>query len=90
MKSIYEKELMAIVFAVLKWMLHLLRRLFMVKTDRQNLKFLLEQRVIGPEKQKWVTKFLGYNFDVQYHRGVSNKVTDALSCKLEQLDMVAL
>lgn len=39
LKSIYEKELMAIVLVVLKWK-HYLR--FLIKTDQQRFKFVME------------------------------------------------
>ena len=55
-KSASEKELMAIVIAILKWRSYLLRRKFLVRTDKKSLKFMLEQCEIRPEYQKWVCK----------------------------------
>ncbi|KAK9211844.1 hypothetical protein WN943_001222 [Citrus x changshan-huyou] len=90
LKSIYEKELMAIVFAILKWQPYLLRRRFIVRTDQQSLKFLLEQRIVGVEYQKWITKIMGYDFDIQYRSGASNRVADALSRLTEPAECSAL
>jgi hypothetical protein len=55
------------------------RATFVVRTDQQSLKFLLEQKVETPFQQKWVTKLLGYDFTVEYKKGVDNQVVDALS-----------
>lgn len=79
MKSIYKKDLMAIVFTKLKWCHYLLGRKFIVKTNQSNLRFLLEQREVGAEYQKWLTKIMVFDFEIIYNPGVSNRVADALS-----------
>ena len=85
-KPIYEKEMLAILHALKKWRPYLMGRHFKVKTDHDSLKYFLEQRLSSEEQQKWVTKMLGYDFEIIYKKGKQNVVADALSRKDEDVE----
>ncbi|CAH9076095.1 unnamed protein product [Cuscuta europaea] len=79
--SVYEKEFMAVLLAIQKWKHYIQGSKFVIKIDQQSLKHLLHQRISTPLQQKWITKFLGLDYEIYYKRGVENKVADALSRK---------
>jgi hypothetical protein len=83
LKPIYEKEMLAIQHAVKKWHPYLIGRHFKVKIDHDSFKYFLEQRLSSEEQQKWVTKMLGYDFEINYNKGKHNIVVDDLSRKAE-------
>jgi hypothetical protein len=85
-KPIYDKEMMTILHALKKWHPYLIGRHFKVKTDHDSLKYLLEQRLSSEEQHKWVTKILGYDFEIVYKKGKQNVVADALSRKDEDVE----
>jgi hypothetical protein len=51
-KSIYEKEMMAIMHDVDLWHSYLLGKCFQIKTYYQSLKYFFEQRLSSPKKKK--------------------------------------
>lgn len=78
-KSVYERELLAIVYAVTKWRHYLTGNQFTIRTDQKSLRYLLKQRAVSVEQQKWASKLLGLNFTIEYRPGKDNRVADALS-----------
>ena len=64
--SVYEREMLALVTAVQKLRPYLLGRPFIIHTDHQSLKYLLEQRITTPAQQKWLARLLGYNYSIEY------------------------
>jgi hypothetical protein len=85
-KPNYEKGMMAILHALKKWRPYLIGRHFKVKTDHDSLKYFLEQRQASEEQKKWVTKILGYDFEIVYKKGKKNVVAYALSRKNEDVE----
>lgn len=78
-KSVYEKELMALVLCIQHWRHYLLGREFIVHTDHKSLKHFLQQRVSSPDQQCWLAKLLGYQFEVKYKPDLENRADDAMS-----------
>ena len=78
--------MLAILNALKKWRPYLMGRHFKVKIDHDSLKYFLEQRLSSEEKQKWVAKMLGYDFEIIYKKGKLNVVADSLSRKDEDVE----
>lgn len=66
LKSVYENELITICLAVQKWKNCLLGRHFTIRMDQQSLRFIMHQRELGTEFQRWVSKLIGFDFDIIY------------------------
>lgn len=56
-----------------------LSRRFHIQTDQRSLKCLLEQHITTPKQQKWVTKLLGYDYEILYKPGRENNAVNPLS-----------
>lgn len=76
---VYEKELLAVVHAVQTWSPYLAHNKFVIRTDQKSLKILLEQKITTPFQHMWLSKLMGYTFDIQYKKGKENVAADALS-----------
>ncbi len=78
-KSVYERELLAVLFAVKHWHHYVADKHFIIQTDHHNLKYLLSQRLTNDPQFTWLVKLKSYDFEVQYKPGKANLVADALS-----------
>ncbi|KAL4579336.1 hypothetical protein LXL04_015478 [Taraxacum kok-saghyz] len=87
--STYIRELYAMTEEIMKWRQYLVGQKFGVFTDHHSLKHLLTQTIQTPEQQKWLTKLMGYTFELHYKPGKQNKVADALS-RIEPPTLLAL
>ena len=47
----------------------------------------MERKISSPEQQKWVTKLLGFDFEISYKKGKENVLADALSQLPEQVEV---
>ncbi|KAL9459867.1 hypothetical protein AB3S75_003133 [Citrus x aurantiifolia] len=81
--STYDKEMLAIVFVVQKWRLYLMGQHFKILTDHCSLKYFHDQRISSPEQQLWLSKLLGFDYEIIYKKGAENSVADALSRRFE-------
>jgi hypothetical protein len=77
--NIYDKEMLAIMHALAKFRQYLVGARFVVKSDYNSLKYLLEQKDLNERQQKWVSRIHAYDFDIEFVKGKNNVVADALS-----------
>ena len=70
---------MAIVLSVHQWRSYLLGWRFRIRTDHKSLKYLLEQRILTMDQQRWLVKLMGYDYEIKYRPGRENLAANALS-----------
>ena len=63
-----------------------------LQTDQYSLKFLCDQREIPTQCTKWLAKFIGQQFTVEYREDKTNKAVNGLSwvSKSEETEMELL
>lgn len=79
----YAREMYVITESVKKWQQYLLGRKFHIYTDQQSLRNMIHQTIQTAEQQKWLIKLLGFDYEIHYKPGPSNRVADAFSRKFE-------
>lgn len=81
--SMYDRELLDLIFAVTKWSHYLLGRHFVVRTDQKVLKHLLDQQIHTDFQVARISKLMAFDFSIAYKKGSENKAADALSRMLD-------
>jgi hypothetical protein len=76
---VFEMETIAILEALLKWEDKLLGRKLLVVTDHKALEFFKTQRRLNSRQARWMEFLARFDFDIQYVKGETNLVADALS-----------
>ena len=65
--------------AVDKWRHYLEGGSFVIRTNHESLKFLLQQKLQTRLQRKGMRKLMGSDYTIQYRKGKENVVVDALS-----------
>ena len=64
----YERDMLAILSTIKKWISYLLGRQFQIRTDQESLKFLLDQKTHTPTQQLWVIKMMNYDYTLNFKK----------------------
>ncbi|MCO5614523.1 hypothetical protein L7F22_068806 [Adiantum nelumboides] len=79
--QVYEKELSAVIHALLSWKHYLLGANFVVQTDHQTLRYFLTQAKLSEKHMRWANILSMFHFQIVHVEGKKNVVADALSRK---------
>jgi hypothetical protein len=89
LKSTYNKEMLAIMHALAKWRQYLLGSKFSIRSDHNSLQYLLRQKTLSTEQQKWMEKLSTFDMEIIHKKGKDNVAADALSRKDEEVNTYA-
>ncbi|KZP17244.1 hypothetical protein FIBSPDRAFT_682089, partial [Athelia psychrophila] len=67
----------AILEALLKWEDKLIGHRIHIVTDHRALEFFQTQRRLSSRQMRWMEYLSRFDFDIQYVKGISNKVADS-------------
>jgi len=90
LQSTYNKEMLAIIHALTKWRQYLLGSKFVIRTDHNSLQYLLQQKTLSTEQQKWIEKIATFDMEILHKKGKDNVVADALSRRDEEDKVFAI
>ena len=77
-RSVYEKEMLAVLHSLQAWRCYVDGRPIEMVTDHESLKWLLTQKELDRQQAKWIQFLSRFNIDIVYNPGRVNPA-DALS-----------
>jgi hypothetical protein len=81
----HDLELATIVPALRKWRHYLMEKMFELRIDHNDLKYLFDQPTLNARQSRWLEFLSEYDFDIKHIKGKENKVADALSRRMHEL-----
>jgi hypothetical protein len=61
-------------------------KIFKLRTDHNGLKYLFDQPTLNARQSRWLEFLSEYDFDINHIKGKENKVVDALSKRVHELN----
>lgn len=80
--TVTEKELLAVIYSVLKFRYYLIGSRFHIITDHKNLTFLLSSQFSSGRLMRWILCLQEYDFDITHCKSKDNVVADFFSLNL--------
>lgn len=77
--TVSEKEMLAVIFAILKLKFYLAGNKFIVETDHSSLTFLMNNRFANNRMYRWALLISEFTFEIRHRSGKYNVTADALS-----------
>ena len=84
--SSYEGEALAAVWAIAHFCPYLYGQRFILVTDHQPLRWLMESDELTGKLARWALLLHEYDFEVVHRGGITNPDADGLSCNSSPLD----
>ncbi|KAM1672240.1 hypothetical protein ACFXTN_037155 [Malus domestica] len=88
--STTEKELLAVVFALVKFRSYLLGTKVIIYTDHAALKYLLTKKEAKPRLIRWMLLLQEFDIEIRDKNGSENVVADHLSSFVHEEDVVPI
>jgi hypothetical protein len=88
--STHDLELVSIVHALKKLRNYLMGKRFEMRIDHNGLKNLFDHPTLNSRKRRWLDFLSECDFDIKNIKGKDNKVVDALSRRVHELNSTTI